>query len=137
MFFIYFHFNIILHFILKFTLFFYHSFYYGFILTDFIAVTSEQNVFVAPQLDFFCWSSMAVALNFAENRPQGAWRRSAYLWCSRFDFYVILQRCIQSLVKHRTGSFFVKGVSDSWLFTVFAKNLLLGILSSEWTFVVF
>ena len=47
-FFIYFHFNIILHFILKFTLFFYHSFYYGFILTDFIAVTSEQNVFVPP-----------------------------------------------------------------------------------------
>ena len=130
-FFIYFDFNIILH------CFLYHLFYYGFILTDFMAVTSEQNVFVAPQLDFFCWSSMAVALNFAENRPQGAWRRSAYLRCSRFDFYVILQRCIQSLVKHRTGSFFVKGVSGSWLFTVFAKNLLLGILSSEWTFVVF
>ena len=47
-FFIYFYFNIILHFILKFKLLFYHSFYYGFVLTDFIAVTSEQNVFVAP-----------------------------------------------------------------------------------------
>ena len=42
-FFSYFHFNIILHFILKFTLFLYHSFY-RFILT----VTSEQNVSVAP-----------------------------------------------------------------------------------------
>ena len=49
MFFIYFHFNIILHFILKFTLLFYHSFFYGFVLT----VTSEQNVFVTPYLGFF------------------------------------------------------------------------------------
>ena len=43
----------ILHFILSFTLFFCHSFYCKFILTDFLAVTSEQNVFVAPQLGFF------------------------------------------------------------------------------------
>ena len=43
-FFIYFHFDIILHFILKFTLTFYHSFYYGFVST----VTSQQNVFAAP-----------------------------------------------------------------------------------------
>ena len=41
---IYFHFNIILH------CFFYHSIYYGFILSDIMAVTSEQNVFVAPYL---------------------------------------------------------------------------------------
>ena len=44
---IYFYFNIILHFILIFTLLFCHSFYHEFILTDFTAVTSEQNVFVA------------------------------------------------------------------------------------------
>ena len=40
-----------------------------------MAVTSEQNVFVAWVLS---WRKLlAVALNFVENRPQGAWRRSA------------------------------------------------------------
>ena len=46
--FIYFYFNLTLHLILNFTLFFCHSFYYEFILTDIVSVTSEQNVFVAP-----------------------------------------------------------------------------------------
>ena len=49
-FFIYFHFYIILHFNLNFILFclFCHSLYDGFSLTDFMAVTSKQNVLVAP-----------------------------------------------------------------------------------------
>ena len=96
--FICFHFNIILHFILIFTLVYYHSFYYGFILTDyhsfyygfiltdFMAVASGQNVFVAPQLCFIQRSSLAGALNFAENRPQGAWRRYALYDVSVFNF---------------------------------------------------
>ena len=48
-FFIYFHFHIILHFNLNFIMFFFsHSLYDGFSLTDFMAVTSKQNVLVAP-----------------------------------------------------------------------------------------
>ena len=47
-FFINFYFNTTLHFIFNFTLFFWHSFYYEFILTGFMTVTSEQDVFVAP-----------------------------------------------------------------------------------------
>ena len=42
-FFIYFHFNIILHFVLNFTLLFYNSFYYGFILTDFMVQVSYKS----------------------------------------------------------------------------------------------
>ena len=43
-----FYFNITLHFILNFSLFFCHSLDYEFTLTDFMAVTSEHDVFVAP-----------------------------------------------------------------------------------------
>ena len=86
-----------------------------------------------------------MALNFAENRPQGAWRRSALCDVPVFIFIFIfmqyinlgVQRCIQSLVKHRRRSFFVKGVNGSWSMTVFAKNLLLRCLSSECAFGVF
>ena len=60
--FVYFHFNIILHPILHFTLFFYHSLYYGSILTDFMAVIGVHW--------HWPWT-------LAENRPQGAWRRSS------------------------------------------------------------
>ena len=37
----------------EFSYFYCHWFYYQFILTDFMTVTSEQNVFVIPQLDSF------------------------------------------------------------------------------------
>ena len=43
-----FYFNITLHFILNFSLFFCHSLDYEFTLTDFMGVTSEHDVFVAP-----------------------------------------------------------------------------------------
>ena len=79
-----------------------------------------------------------MALNFAENRPQGAWRRSALCDVPVFMFINInsgVQKC--SLVKHRRRNFFVKGVNGSWSLTVFAENLLLGCLSSECTFGVF
>ena len=50
---------------------------------------------------------------------------------------LVVQRCIQSLIKHRRQSFFVKSVNGSWSLTVFAKHLLLRCLSSECTFEVF
>ena len=84
-----------------------------------------------------------MAWNFAENRLQGAWRCSELCDVSVFIFifmeYINLgvQRCIQNLVKHRRWSFFVEGVNGSWSLTVFAKNLLLGCLSSECTSGVF
>ena len=80
-----------------------------------------------------------MALNFAEKRSQGEWRRSALCDVPIFMEYINLgvQRCIQSLVKHRRWSFFVKGVNGSWWLTVLAKNLLLGCLSSECAFEVF
>ena len=43
-----FYFNITLHFILNFSLFFWHSLDYEFTLIDFMGVTSEHDVFVAP-----------------------------------------------------------------------------------------
>ena len=46
--FIYCDFDVVLHFILSFTIFSCHSVYDQFILTDFMAVQSEQNVLVAP-----------------------------------------------------------------------------------------
>ena len=56
-----------------------------------------------------------------------------------FMYYINLgvQRCIQSLVKHRRWSIFVKGVNGSWSLTVLPNNLLLGCLSSECTSRVF
>ena len=82
-----------------------------------------------------------MALNFAENRPQGAWRCSALYDVSVFIFidYTNLgvQRCMQNIVKHWRWSFFVKGVNGFWSLTVFAKSLLLGCLSSESTSGVF
>ena len=78
MFFIYFHFNIILHFTLKFTLFF---------TTRFIMDLFQQlpvNRMSSYHLSwvFSWWSSLAVALKFAENNNLG------------------VQRCIQSLFKY-------------------------------------
>ena len=83
-----------------------------------------------------------MAVNFAENRPQGAWRRSALRDVSVFIFMEYInsgvQRCIQNqLVKHRRWSFLVKGVNGSWSLIVFTKNLLLGCLISECTSRVF
>ena len=125
----------ILHFILNFTLFF---------TTRFIMDLFKQILWQLPvsrmslyHLSWiFSWRSLlVVALNLAENRPQGAWRRSALCDVPVFNFmyYVNLrvQRCIQGLVKHRRRSFFVKGVNGSWSLTVFVKNPLLGCLSSE------
>ena len=64
-FFIYFHFHIILHFNLNFIIFFFcHSLYDGFSLTDFMAVTSKQNVLVAPQVGFFLVEFNASGLGF-------------------------------------------------------------------------
>ena len=89
----------------------------------------------------FWWcSSLAVALNFVENRTQGAWRRSILCDVLVFTFifmkYINLgvKRCIQSLIKHRRHGFFVKGVNGSCLLTVFAKNFFLGCLGSECAF---
>ena len=52
----------------------------------YISVSSSAGIVPVISVDFVkrmkmyvCswWSSFAMALNFAENRPQGAWRRSA------------------------------------------------------------
>ena len=74
-----------------------------------------------------------MALKFIENRPQGAWSRSAPCDVPVYKIYINLrvQRCIQSLVKYRRQSFFVKRVNSSWSLTVFAKNPRLRRLSSE------
>ena len=72
MFFIYFHFNTILHFILKFKLFFTTRFISNLSLQLPVSRMSSYHL----SWVFSWWHSLAVALNFAENRPQGAWRRS-------------------------------------------------------------
>ena len=85
-----------------------------------------------------------MASKFAE-KSEGAWRRSTLCDVPVFKFIFIfmqyinlgVQKCIQSLVKHRRRSFFVKGVNGSWSSTVFAKNLLVGCLSCECAFGVF
>ena len=92
---------------------------------------------------FSWWISLAVVLNLAENRSQGAWRRSALCNVPRFFINLGVQRCIQSLVKHRRRSSFVKraiGVLSYCallVLTVFAKDLSLRCLSPEYAFGVF
>ena len=42
-----------------------------------MTVTSYQNIFVLPYLGFFQAEFIGIALNLADNKPLGAWRRSA------------------------------------------------------------
>ena len=80
--------------------------------------------------------SLAVALDLAENGFQGAWRRSALYNILVFIFMeyinLVVQRRIQSLVKHLRWTFFAKIVPGSYSLIVFTKNLDLGCLTEFW-----
>ena len=71
--------------------------------------------------------SLAVALDLAENGFQGAWRRSALYNILVFIFMeyinLVVQRRIQSLVKHLRWSFFAKIVPGPLFIDCFHKKI--------------
>ena len=139
-FFIYFYFNIILHFILKFKLLFFTTSFIIIYFDRFYGSYQGAECLPSTFAGFFVggvhwqWPWTLLRIN---PRVLGDILHSVMLpclfLCNISTINLGMQRCIQSLVKHQRQSFFVKGVNGSSSLAVFAKNLVLGCLSSECT----